>query len=70
MADTQFTNIQRRLMNLYENGHLMEKHQLERAIDGLIGATTQMVKLRNLETTLPQEIKNTENLEKNWNHNR
>jgi hypothetical protein len=37
-------------MNLYENGHLMEKDQVERAVDGLIGAVTEMVKLRKTET--------------------
>ena len=50
MSDTQFTNVQRRIMNLYENGHIMETDQLQRAIDGLIGSATHMVKLRKSET--------------------
>ena len=58
MSDTEFTNIQRRIMNLYENGYKMEKDQLARAIDGLIGSTIHMVKLRKTETQNELTIKN------------
>jgi hypothetical protein len=51
-------------MNLYEKGHLMEKDQLERAIDGLIGATSQMVKLRKNETQEELTIQNHKGLYK------
>jgi hypothetical protein len=47
----QFTNIHRRIMALYERGHTLDTEQLERAIDGLIGATIQMVQTRNAEET-------------------
>ena len=42
----QFMNIQRRLNYLYENGHKMEPEHLQRTVDGLIGATLQMVRHR------------------------
>jgi hypothetical protein len=58
MSDTQFTNVQRRIMNLYENGHKMETDQLQRAIDGLIGSATHMVKLRKSETITQTVNKN------------
>jgi hypothetical protein len=53
MAERQFIDIQRRLLNIYENGHTMQPDQLERAIDGITGATLQMVRTRNrvLEVT-------------------
>jgi|LauGreStaDraftv2_3_1035109.scaffolds.fasta_scaffold40908_2 hypothetical protein len=52
----QFTNIHRRIMALYERGHKLETEQLERAIDGLIGATIQMVQTRNAEETQQQGV--------------
>jgi hypothetical protein len=42
----QFVNIQRRLNYLYENGHKMEPEYLQRTVDGLVGATVQMVRYR------------------------
>jgi hypothetical protein len=42
--NADFINIQRRLMNLLDNGHNMQPDQLERALDGLVGATRQAVR--------------------------
>ena len=42
--NADFINIQRRLMNLLDNGHSMESDQFERALDGLVGATRQAVR--------------------------
>jgi hypothetical protein len=42
--NADFINIQRRLMNLLDNGHNMLPDQLERALDGLVGATRQAVR--------------------------
>ena len=63
MSQTIFVNIQRRLMDLYENGHKKDVDQLERAIDGLIGSTKHMIKMRKLEQQEPIELE--KSLEKN-----
>ena len=42
--NADFINIQRRLMNILENGRNMQPDQLERALDGLVGATRQAVR--------------------------
>jgi hypothetical protein len=42
--NADFINIQRRLMNILENGPNMQPDQLERALDGLVGATRQAVR--------------------------
>lgn len=41
--NTDFIDIQRRLMNLLDNGHNMQPDQLDRALDGLMGATRQSI---------------------------
>jgi len=42
--NADFINIQRRLINLLDNGPNMQPDQLERALDGLVGATRQAVR--------------------------
>jgi len=49
----QYIDIQRRLMRLYETGNELEPAQLERALDGLMGATRQMVRTRRREVSTP-----------------
>jgi hypothetical protein len=49
MSNTDFVQIQRRLLNILDNGPFMDNGQLERAIDGLVGATRRMVRTRQLE---------------------
>jgi len=53
-SQDDFTNIQRRLLNIYERGHLMDQEQLNRAVDGLTGQTLQMVRTRRQETVTPR----------------
>jgi hypothetical protein len=67
MSDTIFVNIQRRLINLYENGHKMDDSQLQRTIDGLVGSTMHMIKMRKLEQQKPI-IEVEEGSEKNKNN--
>ena len=53
MTDTaDFTNIIRRLTDIYERGHIMSEEHLNRAIDGIIGQTLQMVKRRKTTSAL------------------
>jgi len=49
MSNTDFVQIQRRVLNILDNGPFMDNEQLERALDGLMGATRQMVRARRLE---------------------
>jgi len=49
MSNTDFVQTQRRLLNILDNGPYMTNEQLERALDGLMGATRQMVRARQLE---------------------
>jgi len=57
-SNADFVSAQRRLLNLYENGHNMNYIQMVRALDGLIGVTQQMVRnrreeIRNQVTDIP-----------------
>ena len=56
VSSDNYLSIQRKLLNLYERGHIMTPEQLDRAIDGLIGNTLQMVKHRRLETAAARDI--------------
>ena len=49
MSNADFLQIQRRLINIYDNGPFMDNEQLERALDGLVGASRRMVRTRRLE---------------------
>jgi hypothetical protein len=49
MSNNQYINAQRRLLNLFENGHNMTLDQLERALDGLVGNARQMVRTSRIE---------------------
>jgi len=53
-AHDDYSNIQRRLLDIYERGHLMGPEQLNRAIDGITGQALQMVRRRRLENVPPQ----------------
>ena len=52
MSNTEFVQTHRRLLNILDNGPLMTNEQLERALDGLVGATREMVRIRRLENGL------------------
>ena len=57
-SNADFVSAQRRLLNLYENGHNMNYIQMTRALDGLLGVTQQMVRnrreeIRNQVTHIP-----------------
>ena len=52
-AHDDFSNIQRRLLDIYERGHLMGPEQLNQAVDGLTGQALQMVRRRRLENAPP-----------------
>lgn len=49
MSNTEFVETQRRLLNILDVGPYMTNEQLERALDGLMGATRQMVRTRQSE---------------------
>lgn len=49
MSNTEYVQTQRRLLNILDNGPFMDNEQLERALDGLVGAARQMVRTRRLE---------------------
>ena len=51
--NTDFIDIQRRLMNLLDNGHNMQPDQLDRALDGLMGATRQSIMRQRYVTVTP-----------------
>jgi len=51
--NTDFINIQRRLMNILDNGRNMQPDQLERALDGLVGATRQAVRQQPMYVVTP-----------------
>lgn len=48
-SNADFVSAQRRLLNLFENGHNMEQDEMVRALDGLLGVTQQMVRNRRHE---------------------
>jgi len=52
-SQRDFTEIQRRLLVIFERGHRMDQEQLNRAIDGLTGQTLQMVRRRRQEMPPP-----------------
>jgi hypothetical protein len=52
-SQRDFTEIQRRLLVIFERGHRMDRDQLNRAIDGLTGQTLQMVRRRRQEMPPP-----------------
>jgi hypothetical protein len=52
-SQRDFTEIQRRLLVIFERGHRMDQDQLNRAIDGLTGQTLQMVRRRRQELPPP-----------------
>jgi hypothetical protein len=52
-------NIQRRLLNILENGVNMGTEQLERALDGLLGATRQAILRQRNSQTIVQPITTT-----------
>jgi hypothetical protein len=52
-SQRDFTEIQRRLLVIFERGHRMDRDQLNRAIDGLTGQTIQMVRRRRQEMPPP-----------------
>lgn len=52
-SQRDFTEIQRRLLVIFERGHRMDQEQLIRAIDGLTGQTFQMVRRRRQEMPPP-----------------
>jgi hypothetical protein len=49
MSNADYVQIQRRVLNILDNGPFMDNEQLERALDGLMGATRRMVRTRRLE---------------------
>ena len=51
--NNDFINIQRRLMNLLDNGHNMQPDQLDRALDGLLGATRESIMRQRYVTVTP-----------------
>jgi len=55
-SQRDFTEIQRRLLVIFERGHRMDQDQLNRAIDGLTGQTLQMVRRRTREIALPWDF--------------
>lgn len=52
-SQEDYSNIQRRLLNIYERGHLMGPEQLTQALDCLTSQARQMVRRRRLETAPP-----------------
>ena len=52
-AQEDYSSIQRRLLDIYERGHLMGPEQLNRAIDGITGQALQMVRRRRQEYVPP-----------------
>lgn len=52
-SQRDFTEIQRRLLVIFETGHRMNQELLNRAIDGLTGQTLQMVRRRRQEMPPP-----------------
>ena len=52
-SQEDYTNIQRRLLDIYERGHLMSPEQLNQTVDGLTGPALQMVRRRRLENAPP-----------------
>ena len=52
-SQRDFTEIQRRLLVIFETGHRMDQERLNRAIDGLTGQTLQMVRRRRQEMAPP-----------------
>jgi hypothetical protein len=52
-SQEDYSNIQRRFLDIYERGHLMGPEQLNQALDGLTGQALQMVRRRRLENAPP-----------------
>jgi hypothetical protein len=52
-SQRDFTEIQRRLLVIFERGHRMDQEQLNRAIDGITGQALQMVRRRRQEMPPP-----------------
>ena len=52
-SQEDYTNIQRRLLDIYERGHSMSPEQVNQAVDGLTGQALQMVRRRRLENAPP-----------------
>ena len=48
-SNADFVSAQRRLVNLFENGHNMGHREMVMALDGLLGVTQQMVRNRREE---------------------
>jgi len=48
-SESRLQNVQQRIAHIYTNGHLMDPEQLERAMDGVLGATREMVRSRAAE---------------------
>ena len=61
-SNTDFISAQRRLLNLYENGHNLTQDQMVRALDGLLGVTQQMVRNRREEIRNLTAIDETEEI--------
>jgi len=58
MSGEQYINIQRRLLYINEQGHTLTQEQLERALDGLLGAARNLVRINarsayNVEGIMP-----------------
>jgi len=52
-STNDFVSIQRRVLILYERGHLLAQDELDRAIDSLTGHALQMVRRRRQESLPP-----------------